>query len=75
MGFEGERLWMIISGLCMVVAATALLWSWNVEVAFVAATVGAVCWFLSLRTRLKKTILNDREINVDEDLEESDEKL
>jgi len=56
-----ERLWTIGSGACMIVAATALLWKWNVEVAFVAATLGAVCWFLSLRNHLKKTIVNEVE--------------
>lgn len=69
----GERLWMIAAGLCMIVAATALVWRWNVEVAFVAATIGAVCWFLSLRNRLKKTIVDDYEINETEDAEERDE--
>ena len=72
---EGERLWIIASGLCMIAAATALVWRWNVEVAFVAATIGLVCWFLSLRSRLKKTIVNDPEIEGDEVLEESDEKI
>ena len=70
---EAERLWMIAAGLCMIVAATALVWRWNVEVAFVAATLGAVCWFLSLRNRLKKTIVDEPEINRDEDSEDADE--
>jgi hypothetical protein len=45
----------------MVVAATALLWRWNVEVAFVAATLGMVCWFLNLRNRIKKSIVEEPE--------------
>lgn len=70
---RAERLWMIGAGLCMIVAATALVWRWNVEVAFVAATLGAVCWFLSLRSRLKKTIVDNQEIHESVDSEETDE--
>ena len=70
---QAERLWMIAAGLCMIVAATALVWRWNVEVAFVAATLGAVCWFLSLRNRLKKTIVDHQEIHESADSEETDE--
>jgi hypothetical protein len=60
---RGERLWMIGAGIMMIVAATALLWRWNVEVAFVTATLGVVCWFVSLRNRLKKTIVDEIEEN------------
>lgn len=70
---QAERVWMILAGLCVIVAATALLWQWNVEVAFVAATLGVVCWFLSLRNRLKKTIVNENEIERDEDFGETDD--
>lgn len=68
---QAERVWMIAAALCMIVAATALLWRWNLEVAFVTAALGAVCWFLSLRNRLKKTIANDTA--ADEDLGEDDD--
>lgn len=67
-----ERAWMIAAGLCMIAAAAALLWRWNVEAAFVAATIGAVCWFLSLRNRLKKSIFDEHEVE-DEYDEETDE--
>ncbi len=70
---EAERLWMVVAGLCMVVAAVALLWRWNVEVAFVAATLGLVCWFLNLRTRLKKSIPTSDEDVDEEDFGEKDE--
>ena len=66
-----ERLWMIAAGACMIVAATALLWRWNLEVAFVAATLGVVCWFLNMRSRLKKSIVND--VEETEDAGEEDE--
>jgi hypothetical protein len=68
---RSERWWMIAVATCMIVAATALLWRWNVEVAFVAATIGMVCWFLNLRNRLKKSIVE--EIEEDEDAGEEDE--
>lgn len=70
---QAERLWMIGAGLCMVVAAIALMWRWNVEVAFVSATLGVVCWFLSLRNRLKKTIVDSQEIDEIADSDETDE--
>ena len=71
---EAERLWMVAAGLCMVVAAVALLWRWHVETAFVAATLGLVCWFLNLRTRLKKSIsTSDEDVDEEEDYGEKDE--
>lgn len=57
----------------MIVAALALWWRWNLDVAFVAATLGAICWFLSFRNRLKKTIVNDRAAREDENAGEEDE--
>ncbi len=68
---RGERLWMAASGVCLIVAATALVWSWNVKVAFVAATLGIVCWFLNMRNRLKKSIVT--EVEEDEGFGEEDE--
>ncbi|HEY0323784.1 MAG TPA: hypothetical protein VGC66_22720 [Pyrinomonadaceae bacterium] len=60
-----DHLWMLLACTCMIVAGAALLWRWNVEVAFVAATLGVVCWFLNLRNRLKKTIVNEIEENTE----------
>ena len=51
-----ERAWIIVSGLCLIVAA-AFLWRANFDVAFVAATFGVVAWFLSIRDRLRKTMI------------------
>lgn len=68
---RSERLWTIASGACMIVAATALV-LWEVEVAFVAATLGMVCWFLNLRNRLRKSIVEDVE-DVDEAMGDEDE--
>jgi hypothetical protein len=68
-----ERIWTIIAGLGGVVAATSLFLD-NTNVAFVAATLGLVAWFLSLRNRLRKSIAvtsdaEDEHINgeIDED--------
>ena len=51
-----ERGWMMISGLCLAVAA-AFVWRDHLDAAFVAGVLGCVAWFLSLRTRLRKTII------------------
>lgn len=51
-----ERAWIIVSGLCLIVAA-AFLWRANFDVAFVAATLGVVAWFLSICDRLRKTMV------------------
>lgn len=67
---RAERRWTMASGACMIVAATALV-LWEVEVAFVAATLGIVCWFLNLRNRLKSSIVQD--VEEDEASGEEDE--
>ena len=51
-----ERVWIIVSVLCLIVAA-AFLWRANIDVAFVAATLGVVAWFLCIRDRLRKTVV------------------
>ncbi|HYY56569.1 MAG TPA: hypothetical protein VE842_04500 [Pyrinomonadaceae bacterium] len=50
-----ERIWTIVSGLGIIVAAIFLLRD-NMSAAFVSATLGVVAWFLGLRERLRKTI-------------------
>ncbi len=62
---RAERVWVMLAGACMIVAVTALLWRWQLEVAFVSATIGIVCWFLSLRTRLKNSIVHEVEERTD----------
>ena len=54
-----ERTWTIIACLCLIVAAAFLLRD-NINVAFVAATLGLVAWFLGLRERLRKGIVTER---------------
>ncbi|HEX8774276.1 MAG TPA: hypothetical protein VF735_11755 [Pyrinomonadaceae bacterium] len=68
-----ERIWNILAGLGVVVAAASLLLD-NINVAFVAATLGLVAWFLGLRDRLRQSIAvtneaKDEQINgeIDED--------
>jgi hypothetical protein len=61
-----ERVWIIIAGLGVLVAAV-FLWQGDMTVAFVAATLGVVAWFLSLRDRLQKTILPASEEAEDEE--------
>lgn len=60
--------WMILSGVCILVAAFFLLRG-DLNTAFVIATVGIVAWFLNYRIRLKAIVdAADRErINSEED--------
>ena len=51
-----ERTWMIVAG-CGLFAAGLFLWRGHVNAAFVAGTLGAVSWFLSLRDQLKGKIV------------------
>ncbi|HEX8138468.1 MAG TPA: hypothetical protein VF544_12825 [Pyrinomonadaceae bacterium] len=64
-----ERVWIIVAGLGVLVAAV-FLWRGNIHVTFVAATLGVVAWFLSLRDRLQKSILPVSEEEDDDDAEE-----
>ncbi len=50
-----ERVWIIISILCLIVAAFFWLGRGNFDLTFVAATLGGVAWFLSLRNRLRSS--------------------
>ena len=53
-----ERMWIIASGILLVVAAV-FLWRNNLPAAFVTAALGACAWFLSYRARLRKKIKDD----------------
>lgn len=71
-----ERAWLIASVLCLM-AAAIFLWRAQVDEAywtavFVAATLGAVAWFLRLRTQLRKIIPPTPDAPAD-DLEDEDE--
>ena len=62
-----ERVWIIGSGVLLVLAAV-FLWRNNLSTAFVTAALGACAWFLSYRARLRKKIKDDE--LPDEDLSE-----
>jgi len=53
-----ERLWMIASGILLVLAAF-FVWRNNLSAAFVTGALGACAWFLSYRAELRKTIDDD----------------
>ena len=67
-----ERLWIIASGILLVLAAV-FLWRNNFSVAFVTAALGACAWFLSYRTELRKKIEDDESNS--EDVSESENDL
>ena len=60
-----ERVWVIVSVLCVVAAAILLLRE-NQNAAFVVATIGALAWFLSYRVRLRATISENAETTDEE---------
>lgn len=53
-----DRVWMIASGVLLVLAAF-FVWRNNLSAAFVTAALGACAWFLSYRAELRKTIEDD----------------
>jgi uncharacterized membrane protein len=67
-----ERVWIIVAGLGVLVAAV-FLWRGNMTVTFVAATLGVVAWFLSLRDRLQKSIPPASEEEDDDDEAEEEQ--
>ena len=48
-----KLLWLIVAGVCIVVAAY-FLWRRDFDTAFVIAALGAVAWFLNYRGQLKE---------------------
>ena len=66
------RVWMLLAGLLLIVAAV-LLWRNNLSTAFVTAALGACAWFLSHRTQLRATTESQEEEPDEEWDEPSDE--
>lgn len=64
-----ERVWLIVSVAGLTAAAILLIWE-NQNAAFVAATLGAVAWFLSYRVKLRGTIINEDATEDDADASE-----
>ena len=62
-----KTFWIVVSGLCGVTAILFVVWN-DYDKAFIAATLGAVAWFLNYRTRLRETLDKDEtETNTDTD--------
>jgi hypothetical protein len=66
-----ERLWMIASGILMVLAAF-FVWRNNLSGAFVTGALGACAWFLSYRVELRKKIGDDKSDSADVSEDEDD---
>jgi hypothetical protein len=68
-----ERLWMIASGILLVLAGF-FVWRNNLSAAFVTAALGACAWFLSYRAELRKTMDDDDDAESNfEDVSENEE--
>ena len=66
-----KTFWIIVSGLCGVAAVLLVLLRDDYEKAFIAATVGAVAWFLSYRVRLRQTLAaTDKTDETDADIDD-----
>jgi hypothetical protein len=65
------RLWMIASGVLLVLAAF-FVWRNNLSAAFAAAALGACAWFLSYRAELRKKIEVDESNSEDGSESEND---
>ena len=66
-----ERLWMVASGILLVLAAF-FVWRNNLPAAFVTAALGACAWFLSYRVELRKKIEDDESNSEDVSEPEND---
>jgi hypothetical protein len=66
-----ERLWMVASGILLVLAAF-FVWRNNLSAAFVTAALGACAWFLSYRVELRKKIEDDESNSEDVSEPEND---
>lgn len=56
-----ERVWIIVSVLCLISAIFFWIWRDNIDAMFIAAALGAVAWFLSLRNRLRRSVIEHRD--------------
>ena len=59
-----ERVWTILSGMFLVLAAF-FVWRNNFSAAFVTAALGACAWFLSYRGEMKRKIADDETYSED----------
>jgi hypothetical protein len=68
-----ERVWIIVAGLFVLVAAV-FLWRNNLSAAFVTAALGAVAWFLSYRSQLRAQVAAELDSSEQQASEDADEK-
>jgi hypothetical protein len=68
-----ERVWVILSGILLVLAAF-FVWRNNFSGMFVCAALGACAWFLSYRGEMKKKITDDDESESDDASENDHEE-
>ena len=67
-----KAFWMILAGVCGVLAAV-FVFRGNYDNAFIAAAGGAVCWILNYRQQLRARLRNRDEIrHEDEEIDEED---
>jgi hypothetical protein len=66
-----KRIWLVCSIGCLVGAAAALFLR-QTDGAFVAAALGAVAWFLDLRSDTKRRIAEISPTDQDDEIEEQD---
>jgi hypothetical protein len=64
-----KTLWMILAAVGGVTAAV-FVFRGDFEKAFVAATAGAVCWFLNYRQQLRESLASREEENEEDEDEE-----
>ena len=67
-----ERVWIILAGLLVIVAAV-FLWRNNLPAVFVTAALGAVAWFLSYRSQLRAGTGSEPDSGEPQTPEEDDE--
>lgn len=69
-----KLLWLIVAGVCIVVAAY-FLWRRDFDTAFVIAALGAIAWFLNYRAQLKEITraADEFENNSEEDVNDDSE--
>lgn len=67
-----DGVWIIVSILGLGAAAVLLL-TGQYNAAFVAATLGAVAWFLNYRSRIKPTVQQDDGAGDDSDEDDADD--
>jgi len=69
-----KTFWMIVAGVCIVVAAVFLLLG-SMDAAFVVAVVGLIAWFLNHRMQMKSALAKqdaEEEKKEEENSDESD---